>query len=97
MSNKKGLKVGSVNGQSGATMISSSSITTFDLGNVVETVVEGILVGHSYRSQTRSRTSGRESPYFPRRRSRVALPGMNNDVSVSLRLMIISFARLNAV
>jgi hypothetical protein len=86
MSNKKGLKVGSENGQAGGTMISSCSITTFDLGNLVETVVEGILAGHGYRTQTRLRTSVEQDHHFVRRRSRVALPGMKNDVSVSFKI-----------
>jgi hypothetical protein len=82
MSNKKGLKVGSENGQAGGTMISSSSMTTFDLGMLVETVVEGILAGHGYRAQI-SRTSGGEELLFARRRSRLTPSGVHNDVSVS--------------
>jgi hypothetical protein len=82
MSNKKGLKVGSENGQAGGTMISSSSITTFDLGILVETVVEGILAGHGYGTQS-SRTSGGDDHHFSRRRSRLIPSGMINDVTVS--------------
>jgi hypothetical protein len=95
MSNKKGLKVNGQNDQSGGTMISSSSVTTFDLSNLVESVVEGILAGHGYRMPSRS-SVGNDS-HHARRRSRLTPPGMKNDVSVSFVPQSLSYCGQDGV